>query len=90
MKVISHQSQTPSSTVPGERDLVVLRHNIGIEWLDGQRELRHVNMVAYGEPNGYSAMAKTVGYPCAIASKMILEGEFLVPKSKFKLMFAFR
>lgn len=32
-------------------------------------------MVAYGDPNGYSAMAKTVGYTGAIAAKMILQGE---------------
>ena len=25
----------------------------------------------YGDPNGYTAMAKTVGYPCAIATKMV-------------------
>lgn len=64
-----------NSAESGERDLVILRHDIGIEWLDGQREMRHVNLVAYGDPNGYSAMAKTVGYPCAIAAKMILEGK---------------
>ena len=28
-----------------------------------------------GTPDGYSAMAKTVGYPCAIAAKMVLTGE---------------
>ena len=28
-----------------------------------------------GTPEGYSAMAKTVGYPCAIAAKMVLTGE---------------
>lgn len=32
-------------------------------------------MVAYGDPNGYSAMAKTVGYTAAIAAKMILQGK---------------
>lgn len=32
-------------------------------------------MVVYGDVNGYSAMAKTVGYPTAIATKMILDGE---------------
>ena len=28
----------------------------------------------YGEPTGYTAMAKTVGYPAAIATKMVLDG----------------
>ncbi|KAH8032636.1 hypothetical protein HPB51_026089 [Rhipicephalus microplus] len=60
---------------PGERDLVIMRHDIGIQWHDEKRAMRHVDMVTYGDPNGYSAMAKTVGYPAAIAAKMILQGE---------------
>ncbi|OQR79277.1 alpha-aminoadipic semialdehyde synthase [Tropilaelaps mercedesae] len=75
MNTLTHYLSRKLSFRAGERDLVILRHDIGIEWLDGQREMRHVNLVAYGDPNGYSAMAKTVGYPCAIAAKMILEGE---------------
>lgn len=31
-------------------------------------------MVEYGEPKGYSAMAKTVGVPCAVATKLVLNG----------------
>ncbi|XP_050030793.1 alpha-aminoadipic semialdehyde synthase, mitochondrial isoform X1 [Dermacentor andersoni] len=60
---------------PGERDIVIMRHDIGIQWHDEKKEMRHVDMVTYGDPNGYSAMAKTVGYPAAIAAKMILQGE---------------
>lgn len=60
---------------PGERDLVIMRHDIGIQWHDEKKETRHIDMVTYGDPNGYSAMAKTVGYPAAIAAKMILQGE---------------
>ncbi|XP_054924541.1 alpha-aminoadipic semialdehyde synthase, mitochondrial isoform X2 [Dermacentor andersoni] len=58
---------------PGERDIVIMRHDIGIQWHDEKKEMRHVDMVTYGDPNGYSAMAKTVGYPAAIAAKMILQ-----------------
>ncbi|KAH7976771.1 hypothetical protein HPB52_019157 [Rhipicephalus sanguineus] len=62
---------------PGERDLVIMRHDIGIQWHDEKKASipEHVDMVTYGDPNGYSAMAKTVGYPAAIAAKMILQGE---------------
>ncbi|PNF15025.1 Alpha-aminoadipic semialdehyde synthase, mitochondrial [Cryptotermes secundus] len=59
----------------GERDLVVLRHEVAILWPDGKRELRAINLVEYGEIDGHSAMAKAVGFPAAIASKMILDGE---------------
>lgn len=40
------------------------------------KEIHHVDLVAYGKPNGFSAMASTVGYCTAIAAKMILDGNF--------------
>lgn len=58
-----------------ERDLVVLRHEVGIRWPDGRREERGINFVVYGQPQGHSAMAMTVGKPAAIAAKMILDGK---------------
>ncbi|XP_033334795.1 lysine ketoglutarate reductase/saccharopine dehydrogenase [Megalopta genalis] len=58
-----------------ERDLVILRHDIGILWPDNRRETKGINLVLYGDVNGHSAMARTVGYPTAIAVKMILDGE---------------
>lgn len=61
----------------GENDLVIMRIMLDIEWgAERSRELRSQTMVVYGETNGgFSAMAKTVGYPAAIASKMVLDGE---------------
>ncbi|KAG8196322.1 hypothetical protein JTE90_013807 [Oedothorax gibbosus] len=58
-----------------ERDVIILRHNIGIQWPDNKNEMRHIDFVVYGDQGGYSAMAKTVGYPAAIATKMVLENE---------------
>ena len=40
-----------------------------------QQETRHIDLTMYGEPGGFTAMARTVGWPTAIASKMILDGE---------------
>jgi len=57
-----------------ERDLVILRHDIGILWPDNKKENRGINLVLYGDTAGHSAMARTVGYPTAIAVKMILDG----------------
>ena len=59
----------------GERDLIIMRHDIGIEWPDRTTEKRAVDLVVYGQPHGYSAMAATVGYPTGIATKMVLEGK---------------
>lgn len=59
----------------GERDIVILRHDINIEWPDLSKESRAIDLVVYGDPQGYSAMAKTVGYPAGIAANMIMDGE---------------
>ena len=37
--------------------------------------MRHIDLTMYGDPHGFTAMARTVGWPTAIASKMILNGE---------------
>ena len=61
----------------GERDLVMLQHKFGIEWADGRKEVRTSTLVEYGEPTtagSTSAMAKLVGVPCAVATKMVLDG----------------
>jgi len=63
-----------SAAVPGERDVLIMRHDVGVEWPNQNEEMIHVNFVIYGDPYKYSAMAATVGYPTAIATKMVLEG----------------
>lgn len=62
-----------------ERDLVILQHAFGIEWADGRKEKRTSTLVQYGEINGFSAMAQTVGYPVVIATKMVLDGRIKGP-----------
>lgn len=59
---------------PGERDLLVMRHEFVAAFADGCRERIGSQLVAYGEPHGDSAMARTVSLPLAIGVRMILEG----------------
>ncbi|KAJ8351054.1 hypothetical protein AAFF_G00158470 [Aldrovandia affinis] len=59
----------------GERDMIIMRNDVGIRHPTGELETKHISLVVYGDPNGYSAMAKTVGYPAAIAARMVLDGE---------------
>ncbi|XP_070558527.1 alpha-aminoadipic semialdehyde synthase, mitochondrial-like [Ptychodera flava] len=59
----------------GERDMIILRHDVGIVRPNDERLTHHIDMVIYGDPDGFSAMAKSVGLPCAIASRMVLDGE---------------
>ena len=59
---------------PGERDMIVLRHEFGIVDREGLFERRVSTLVAFGEPGGDSAMARTVSLPAAVAARLILEG----------------
>ena len=60
---------------PGERDLIVLRHEFLARW-PGRTDERIVSLlVAHGEPGGESAMSRTVSLPAAVATRLILEGE---------------
>ncbi|KAK2000746.1 saccharopine dehydrogenase [Colletotrichum falcatum] len=60
----------------GERDIVILQHKFEVELKDGTKQTRLSTLVEYGstDPNGYSAMAKLVGVPCAVAVKQVLDG----------------
>ncbi|CAK1360447.1 unnamed protein product [Cercospora beticola] len=62
----------------GERDFVMLQHKFEITWQDGRKEMRTSTLAEYGEPEGsggYSAMAKLVGVPCAVAVLLVLNGK---------------
>ncbi|KAF4555410.1 Saccharopine dehydrogenase-like protein 1 [Elsinoe fawcettii] len=58
----------------GERDFVMLQHKFGIEHANGAKETRTSTLCEYGDPKGYSAMARLVGVPCAVAVKQVLDG----------------
>ena len=59
---------------PNERDIVILHHQVGVTWptlSEEESEIKTIDMVVYGDAK-YSAMAKTVGLPAAIATRMLL------------------
>jgi saccharopine dehydrogenase-like NADP-dependent oxidoreductase len=60
---------------PGERDLIVLVHHFDADYPGGKKEHITSTLIAYGEPGGYSAMARTVSLPAAIAVDLILSGQ---------------
>ncbi len=60
---------------PGERDMIVLRHDFRGVRPDGAPERRASTLISYGEPGGDSAMARTVSLPAAIAARLVLEGK---------------
>ncbi|GAM90866.1 hypothetical protein ANO11243_089120 [Dothideomycetidae sp. 11243] len=58
----------------GERDFVMLQHKFEIEHQNGKKETRTSTLCEYGDPKGYSAMARLVGVPCAVAVRKVLDG----------------
>lgn len=68
--------------LPGERDMVILSHEVITEpsnsnssGAHAQREVHTSSLVTYGEVGGNSAMSRTVGIPLASATLRILDGE---------------
>ncbi|WP_299398540.1 saccharopine dehydrogenase C-terminal domain-containing protein [uncultured Gelidibacter sp.] len=61
-----------------DKDMLVMYHKFGYE-LDGKMHQIDSTMVALGEDMTYTAMAKTVGLPVAIATLAILNGKIVTP-----------
>jgi saccharopine dehydrogenase-like NADP-dependent oxidoreductase len=59
---------------PEDKDMIVMYHKIGYE-INGAQKQIDATMVCLGDDQIYTAMAKTVGLPVAIATLKILNGE---------------
>ena len=59
---------------PEDKDMIVMYHKIGYEINVEQKQIDST-MVCLGDDQTYTAMAKTVGLPVAIATLKILNGE---------------
>ena len=61
-----------------DKDMLVMYHKFGYE-LNGKKHQIEATMVTLGEDQTYTAMAKTVGLPVAIATLAILNGKIKTP-----------
>lgn len=61
-----------------DKDMIVMYHKFGYE-LDGKKHQIDSTMVTLGEDQTYTAMAKTVGLPVAIATLAILNEKITTP-----------
>jgi len=59
----------------GERDMIVLQHEFIAGYPGGEREKIISTLIDFGIPGRDSSMARTVGLPAAIGTKLILEGK---------------
>ena len=63
---------------PHDKDMIVMYHKFGYE-INGERKQIDSKMVCIGDDQTYTAMAKTVGLPVAIATLQILNGNIKTP-----------
>lgn len=63
---------------PDDKDMIVMYHKFGYE-LNGEVKQIDSNLVVIGDDQTYTAMAKTVGLPVALAAIKILNGEIRTP-----------
>tara|TARA_R110002124_G_scaffold250722_1_gene415867 strand:+ start:165 stop:1523 length:1359 start_codon:yes stop_codon:yes gene_type:complete len=61
-----------------DKDMIVMYHKFGYE-LNGEKKQIDSKMVCLGDDQTYTAMAKTVGLPVAIAALQILNGKIKTP-----------
>ncbi len=61
-----------------DKDMIVMYHKFGYE-IDGEKHQIDATMVSIGEDQTYTAMAKTVGLPVAIATLLILNKQITTP-----------
>jgi len=73
LDVLAVRMQEKLQYAPGERDMVVLLHDFVAEYPDRRERIRSW-LVDFGIPYGDTAMARTVGLPAAIATRLILQG----------------
>lgn len=61
----------------GERDMVMLQHRFEVVFPStptGQTQTLTSTLLDYGHPAGQSSMARLVGIPCGVATRLVLEG----------------
>lgn len=61
-----------------DKDMIVMYHKFGYE-LNGEKRQIDSKMVCIGDDQTYTAMAKTVGLPVAMAALLILNGKITTP-----------
>jgi len=61
-----------------DKDMIVMYHKFGYE-MNGKKYQIDATMVTIGEDQTYTAMAKTVGLPVAMATLAILNGKIKTP-----------
>lgn len=73
-QVLEHILNKKWKLKPGDKDLVVMWHRFVFS-IEGKKKEIQASLVSTGEDSSYTAMAKTVGLPLGIATKLLLQGK---------------
>ncbi len=73
LDVLSHRLLEKLKYGPGERDMIVLHHEFTADFAGKKKHITST-LVDYGNPDGDSAMSRTVSLPAAIGTRLLLEG----------------
>jgi saccharopine dehydrogenase (NADP+, L-glutamate forming) len=74
LDILADQMLVKMPYLDGERDMVVLVHEF-VAAYPGRKEHITSTLIDFGTPGGDTSMARTVGLPAAIGTRMILDGE---------------
>ena len=74
--VLQHLLEKKWKLDPDDKDMIVMQHQIGYE-LNGKSQNLTTSLVVLGEDQRFTAMSKTVGWPLAIAARLILSGKLV-------------
>ena len=78
LDVLARRLEKKMAYRQGERDMVVLRHEIEVRAAN-ETERRVSLLVAYGEPAGDSAIARRVSLPATVGARLLLDGAIARP-----------
>jgi saccharopine dehydrogenase-like NADP-dependent oxidoreductase len=73
-EMLSHTLKQRLVYDEGEVDLLVMHHEFEVIYPDLPRQRIQSTLIALGDPEGDSSMARTVGYPVGIAASLVAEG----------------
>jgi saccharopine dehydrogenase-like NADP-dependent oxidoreductase len=77
-QILEHILNASWALEPDDKDMIVMYHKFGYE-LHGEHKQIDSKMVCIGDDQTYTAMAKTVGLPVAMATLHILNGTIKTP-----------
>lgn len=77
-QALQHILEKKWNLAPDDKDMIVMWHKFGYE-LNGEDHMIESHMICKGDSAESTAMAKTVGLPVGIATRMILEGVITTP-----------